>query len=114
MLQCKRNNEPVALGFCSIFNYSFFFFFFALHSFPSKVKLKVLLVLWNLSKNRGHECHLLSLETYGSRRKGDSAWPFTSFAISQAGIEMEGPVPARRQGSSRGGALGQGLEQGMC
>lgn len=58
-------------------------------------------MLWNLSKNRGHECHLLSLETYGSRRKGGSACSFTSFTISQAGIEMEQPVPATDRGAAR-------------
>lgn len=74
-------------------------FFFALHSLPSKEKLKVLRVLWNLSKNRGHERHFSSLVTYG-RRTG-RAGSFLSFAASQAVIGMEQPLGAgRREGAA--------------
>lgn len=84
--------------------YYYSFFFFALRSLPSKEKLKVLLVLWNLSKNRGP---LASFAVFGDlweeKKKGSRAGAALSSAISRA--VMDGATSPCSQ-ESRGGGEG--------
>lgn len=60
----------------------------------------MLRVLWNLSKNRGHECHLLSLEASGSRRKVTGPGPSAALPRAKQGLRWSN----LGRDSSKGGA----------